>query len=470
MSSDVVIEVRDLAKCYQIYEKPRDRLLQMIFGRFGRRFYREFWALEGLTFAIPKGRVYGILGRNGAGKSTLLQLLCGTVTPTHGEVRIEGRVAALLELGSGFNPEFTGIENVYMNAQLLGLSREEVDGKLGEILAFADIGDFAAQPVKTYSSGMFARLAFSVAIHVDPDVLIVDETLSVGDAWFQHKSMARMRRLMESGCTVLFVSHSIDAVRALCDQAIWLESGKVKMSGPVVEVTNAYMNDVFVEHNRIVLASAVEMDSSGHIEDHRRIDEGAMHPTDAAGDEAEGPASVRSVNDVVVSDESIGNVSIPEDAAPGAFEEPEFQGVLRVVSLAIEDRSGTETTKLEQGERFSIVARVRFGADLDNISIGFLIKDQFGQDLTGESVFNTRRAGVSVKSGQVLTARFSSTMALRGGQSYSLALRVNQVSRWDRADNVVIYADELALVFDVLSDPDKPMWFKFKLPFEVSVK
>jgi len=468
MSSDAVIEVRDLAKCYQIYEKPRDRLLQMIFGRFGRRFYREFWALEGLTFAIPKGRVYGILGRNGAGKSTLLQLLCGTVTPTHGEVRIEGRVAALLELGSGFNPEFTGIENVYMNAQLLGLSREEVDGKLGEILAFADIGDFAAQPVKTYSSGMFARLAFSVAIHVDPDVLIVDETLSVGDAWFQHKSMARMRRLMESGCTVLFVSHSIDAVRALCDQAIWLESGKVKMSGPVVEVTNAYMNDVFIEHNRIAREAAAEQVASVHGQSEAGIDGDA-----ARGDEAaDGPESamITASTDVAVADQPGGNLPIAEAAAAGAFEETEFQGVLRVSRLAIEDGSGAETTKLEQGARFSIVARIQFAADLDNISIGFLVKDQFGQDLTGESIFNTRRAGVSVKAGQVLTARFSSKMALRGGQSYSLALRVNQVSRWDRADNVVIYADELALVFDVLSDPDKPMWFKFKLPFEVSVE
>lgn len=443
MSSEIAIEVRDLAKCYQIYEKPRDRLLQMILGRFGRRFYREFWALEGLTFTIPKGRVYGVLGRNGAGKSTLLQLLCGTVTPTHGDVRVEGRVAALLELGSGFNPEFTGIENVYMNAQLLGLSHEEVDGKLAEILEFADIGDFASQPVKTYSSGMFARLAFSVVIHVDPDVLIVDEALSVGDAWFQHKSMARMRRLMESGCTVLFVSHSIDAIRALCDQAIWLESGKVKMSGPAVEVTNAYMSDVFVEHNRIALVSTHE------------------HPAVLDGD---GPI------DADIAEEPDGSLTTSDADSEETFEEPDFQGVLRVSKLAIEDSAGLETNKLEQGARFSIVARVHFAAALDNISIGFLIKDQFGQELTGESIFNIRRAGVSVKSGQVLTARFSSTMALRGGQSYSLALRVNQVSRWDRADNVVIYADELALVFDVLSDPDKPMWFKFKLPFEVSVK
>ena len=233
MSSEVALTVKGLAKRYYIYDKPHRRLLQMLLARTGRRFYREFVALQDISFTVPKGKVVGILGKNGAGKSTLLQIICGTLTPSDGTVEVRGRVAALLELGSGFNPEFTGIENIYLNGQILGLSRKEVDAKLADILAFADIGDFVHQPVKTYSSGMFARLAFSVAVNVEPDLLIVDEALSVGDAWFQHKSMARMRQLMESGCSVLFVSHSIDAVRALCDEAIWLEQGRVKMHGNV---------------------------------------------------------------------------------------------------------------------------------------------------------------------------------------------------------------------------------------------
>ena len=240
MSSESILEVKNLGKSYQIYEKPHHRLMQMLFGRVGKSFYREFWALRDISFAVPKGQIIGILGKNGAGKSTLLQIICGTLSPSHGEVHVQGRVAALLELGSGFNPEFTGIENIYMNAQIFGQTREQTDAKLDDILAFADIGDFVHRPVKTYSSGMFARLAFAVVIHVNPDILIVDEALSVGDAWFQHKSMARMRQLMESGCTVLFVSHSIDAVRALCDKAIWLEKGLVKMQGNVTDVTNAY--------------------------------------------------------------------------------------------------------------------------------------------------------------------------------------------------------------------------------------
>lgn len=435
MSSEYAIEVRGLSKCYQIYEQPRDRLLQMLLGRAGKRFYKEFWALRDIEFSIPKGQVYGILGKNGAGKSTLLQIICGTLASTTGSVRVAGRVSALLELGSGFNPEFTGIENIYMNAQLLGLEKSEIDARLDQIIGFADIGEHVYQPVKTYSSGMFARLAFSVAIHVEPDILIVDETLSVGDAWFQHKSMARMRQLMESGCTVLFVSHSIDAVRALCDHAIWIEGGRVKMQGGVTELTNAYMNDVFIEHNRIVLES---MGSDGPEITGALVEpEQAMDPDDAVEDEPP-----------------------PVPADDGA--------VLRIESVQILDAKGVPTTKLEQGEDFTIALDVLFHQQLCNISAGFLIKDQFGQELTGESVFNTYRRSLDVNAGQRVRFRFASSMLLRGGQSYSMAIRLNQVSKWDRSDNVIIHADELALVFDVLADSDNPMWFKFRMPFRVA--
>ncbi|WP_312348802.1 ABC transporter ATP-binding protein [Stenotrophomonas acidaminiphila] len=444
MSSENAIEVSGLDKCYQIYEKPRDRLMQLLFGRFGRRFYKEFWALEGISFNIPKGKVYGILGKNGAGKSTLLQIICGTLAASKGEVRVSGRISALLELGSGFNPEFTGIENIYMNAQLLGLSRSEVDQKLEKIISFADIGDHVHQPVKTYSSGMFARLAFSVAIHVDPDVLIVDEALSVGDAWFQHKSMARMKRLMEGGCTVLFVSHSIDAVRAMCDHAIWIEGGRMKMQGNVTEVTNAYMNDVFIEHNRIVLES---MDGNG---------------TDEGGGIAEpmlaGP-------ETTFEGDEPGQCETGQDEPDAPVKDG---AVLHVASLQMLDARGMPTTKLSQGEDFTIALDVVFHRDLRNISAGFLIKDQFGQELTGESVFNAYRKSIDVNAGQRVGFRFSSSMLLRGGQSYSLAIRLNQVSKWDRSDNVIIHADELAMVFDVLTDSDRPMWFKFKMPFKVT--
>jgi lipopolysaccharide transport system ATP-binding protein len=439
MSSEAIIDVAELGKCYQTYEKPHHRLLQMLFSRLGRTYHREFWALRDVTFSIPKGKIVGILGKNGAGKSTLLQIICGTLTPSHGDVNVRGRVAALLELGSGFNPEFTGVENVYMNAQLLGMTREQTDAKLEAILAFADIGDFVRQPVKTYSSGMFARLAFSVVIHVEPDILIVDEALSVGDAWFQHKSMARMRQLMESGCTVLFVSHSIDAVRALCDEAIWMERGGIKMQGNVTEVTNAYMNDVFIEHNRITLQ--------------------ASQPAAPAT-----PPAPQESSQVVPQESKAPEAENIQSAALGL----DGGRILRVRAQQLRNSDGEIVEHLGQGEKFSLEFELEILQPVKNVSVGFLIKDQFGQELTGESYFNTQRHSLDFEAGRIVRFVFDSTMLLRGGQSYSVALRINQVSKWDRSDNVVLYADELAMVFDVLADSDAPMWFKFKMPFEVS--
>ena len=229
MSSEIAIKVENLSKCYQIYDKPRDRLLQMLF-RGHRTFYREFWALRDVSFEIKRGETVGIIGRNGSGKSTLLQLICGTLNPTGGSIHTRGRIAALLELGSGFNPEFTGRENVYMNASILGLTHEEIDARFDAIAAFADIGDFIEQPVKTYSSGMYVRLAFAVIAHVDADILVIDEALSVGDAFFTQKCMRFLRRFMENG-TVLFVSHDTGAVINLCQSGIWLEKGSVKHKG-----------------------------------------------------------------------------------------------------------------------------------------------------------------------------------------------------------------------------------------------
>jgi lipopolysaccharide transport system ATP-binding protein len=439
MSFEVALMVQGLAKRYYIYDKPHRRLLQMLLARTGRRFYREFVALQDISFTVPKGKVVGILGKNGAGKSTLLQIICGTLTPSDGTVEVRGRVAALLELGSGFNPEFTGIENIYLNGQILGLTRKEVADKLEDILAFADIGDFVHQPVKTYSSGMFARLAFSVAVNVEPDLLIVDEALSVGDAWFQHKSMARMRELMESGCSVLFVSHSIDAVRALCDEAIWLEQGRVKLQGNVTDVTNAYMNDVFIEHNRIVLQSICKLAAS---ESNKTS---ANNETD----------KIASINQ-----KQLKNF----DHTPAALD---ASTVLTVRSKILRNSQGQVAAHILQGESFSLEFDLEIHKSTQNLSLGFLIKDQFGQELTGESYFNTHRHSLDFDAGQSVRFVFKSKMILRGGQSYALALRVNQVSKWDRSDNVVIFADELALVFDVLSDTENPMWFKFTMPFEV---
>ncbi len=228
MSSDIAIAAHGLGKRFSLFVQPQDRLKQLLWGRL-KTYSRDFWALQDVSFEVPRGQVLGLVGRNGAGKSTLLQLLCGTLQPTTGTLQVRGRVAALLELGAGFNPEFSGIDNVFMNAAILGLPRAEVEQRLDAILAFADIGDFVHQPVKTYSSGMFVRLAFAVATSVEPDILVIDEALSVGDGAFARKSFDRIMQLKEGGATIVFCSHAMYHVQALCQQALWLDRGRVQM-------------------------------------------------------------------------------------------------------------------------------------------------------------------------------------------------------------------------------------------------
>ncbi|CAH1077468.1 ABC transporter ATP-binding protein [Candidatus Nitrotoga sp. 1052] len=272
-AGDIAIRVSNLSKCYQLYDNPRDRLKQFVMPKLCRAipalrkffpgpslrsphsalptsksdptFYKEFWALKDVSFEIKKGETVGIIGRNGSGKSTLLQLICGTLSPTSGSVETYGRIAALLELGSGFNPEFTGRENVYMNAAVLGLSKEEIDARFDDIASFADIGDFIEQPVKTYSSGMFVRLAFAIQANVDPEILIVDEALAVGDAYFVHRCMLRFNELQKSGTTILFVSHDASSVRSLCSRAMWLVDGGIKEEGDSSRVVDTYLAHLF---------------------------------------------------------------------------------------------------------------------------------------------------------------------------------------------------------------------------------
>lgn len=239
MSSELVIDARALSKRYPLYSRPSDRLKQLLMGR-SQSHEQTFQALQDVNLQVSRGEVVGLVGRNGAGKSTLLQLLCGTLMPSSGSLQVQGRIAALLELGAGFNPDFTGIENVFMNGAILGMKRQEIERRLDEIVAFADIGDFIHKPVKTYSSGMYVRLAFSVATSTDPDILIIDEALSVGDGAFARKSFDRIMGLKEAGKTIFFFSHSMYQVEALCARAIWMEKGRVKMDGNAADVTSAY--------------------------------------------------------------------------------------------------------------------------------------------------------------------------------------------------------------------------------------
>src|SRR2546421_11117985 len=242
------LRIDNVSKQYRTYARPGDRLKESLTrGRLRR--HKEFWALRDISFEVERGATVGLVGPNGCGKSTLLQIIAGTLEPTHGEVLHEGRIAALLELGAGFDPEFTGLENVYMNASLLGLSRRETDALFPRIERFAEIGAFIYQPVKTYSSGMYVRLAFAIAASVEPDILVVDEALAVGDAVFQHRCVRRIKDLQESGTTVLFVSHDLAAVRALCSRAILLNGGRVVSDGRPIDVLNHYQK-IIMERER----------------------------------------------------------------------------------------------------------------------------------------------------------------------------------------------------------------------------
>lgn len=257
-SNDVVVDVSNLSKCYEIYETPRDRLKQLALPRMYKTankltslaglsnrfnqpdYYREFWALHDVTFQVRRGETLGIIGRNGSGKSTLLQILAGTLNATEGSVTVNGRIAALLELGSGFNPEFTGRENVYLNGMILGLTQSEIDDRYDQIVAFADIGEFIDQPVKTYSSGMFVRLAFAVQAHIDASIVIIDEALAVGDVFFRQKCYARLEELKEQGAAILLVTHSMPDIEQYCKNAILLDQGKQTFTGNAVEATKHY--------------------------------------------------------------------------------------------------------------------------------------------------------------------------------------------------------------------------------------
>ena len=239
MSSEIAVRAHDLAKEYRLYGRPQDRLRQMMWGR-RRRFYQPVGAVAGVSFEIHRGETVGIVGQNGSGKSTLLQLVAGTLRPTRGSCEAHGRVAALLELGAGFDPELTGRENVYLNAALLGFRRAEVDARFESIAAFADIGRFLDHPVKTYSTGMFVRLAFAVAVSIEPDVLLIDEALAVGDLRFQIKCLERLRALQQRGVTILLVSHSVDQVKRFCARCLWLDGGRVVMDGPAGLVADRY--------------------------------------------------------------------------------------------------------------------------------------------------------------------------------------------------------------------------------------
>jgi lipopolysaccharide transport system ATP-binding protein len=367
MSSELAIHARGLGKAYQIFARPEDRLKQLIVGK-RRRYYREFWALRNLDLEIERGHTVGIVGRNGSGKSTLLQMICGTLTPTTGDLNVRGRIAALLELGAGFNSEFSGTENVFLNAQILGLSRSEIEKRFDRIAAFADIGPYIEQPVKTYSTGMYSRLAFAVAIHVDPEILVVDEALSVGDEAFQRKCFARIQEIREGGSTVLFVSHGASSVIELCDQAVLLDGGERLLTGEPKAVIAKYQK---------LLYAPVEKAES--IRNEIRAIRDNIAPEPPPLETAAAPAKAKEED--AWFDQHMLPKSTVEYLTRGAH----------VSDVQITTTSGKRVNVLNSGEEYFYKYRVHFHQDAYNVRAGMLVKTISGLELGGLTTHPTEQ-------------------------------------------------------------------------------
>jgi lipopolysaccharide transport system ATP-binding protein len=403
MTTDHVIKASNLSKCYRVYEHPRHRLLQALWGRdrWGRpkQLYREFWALHPLDLTLKRGQTLGVVGRNGSGKSTLLQLLCGTLQPTSGNVEVQGRIGALLELGSGFNPEFSGLENIYLNAALLGLSRSETENKLNAILGFADIGEFIYQPVKTYSSGMVVRLAFAVQAHIDPELLVVDEALAVGDELFQKKCYAHLERLKERGTAVLLVTHSCPQIIQHCDQALLLHRGRARMLDEPARVTSTYQ--------RLMNASDEAWDSEFSGVHHS--EKVATHPDDNATPAGQPQARITG-NDVVANTPSTGQEGWFDPLlCPQSTEMyPSHGAEIRDASFRMMD--GTAANVLPIGQDFKVVVSYEASEDLRDLTFVCTLANVTGQRITGQtcpSLIGGPSGVASCEAGQRWTITFS---------------------------------------------------------------
>jgi len=406
-----VIEVVGLEKAYHIYDTPHDRLKQIFLG-WKRNYYRDFLALKDVNFKVLKGQSVGVIGRNGAGKSTLLQLLTGTLTPTKGSVKINGKVAAVLELGSGFNPEFSGRENIYLYASLFELKKSCIEERFQKIVDFSELGDFIDQPVKAYSSGMQARLAFSVIAHVDADILIIDEALSVGDAFFAQKCMRFLRQFQERG-TILFVSHDLAAVTAFCDHAIWLEGGVVRDAGSAKDVCEKYFAQLYMQHTGAEGAAAV---AGVAVEDEEA--------EEVIEEEPEGEIIEQRV--VMQDDETIfkGAQEIesfgfnPQSSTFGT-------GGAEILNVSFTNARGRQLTVCEGGADVVVKVTAKAIHDVDLPIIGFIIKDRLGQPLIGGNTYHSyKETPVRVAAGKRVEAAFHFKLPILAVGDYSIVAAV----------------------------------------------
>jgi lipopolysaccharide transport system ATP-binding protein len=434
MGEEIAISLKNVSKCFKRYARPVDRLQELMLP--GKSRANEFWAVRDINLEIPKGETVGIIGRNGSGKSTMLQIIAGTLTPTTGEVQVKGRVSALLELGSGFNPEFTGMQNVFFNGRLLGLSQKEIENKFDAIASFADIGDFIDQPVKTYSSGMFVRLAFAVAVNVDPEILIVDEALSVGDVVFQHRCMRRMRNLMDSGVTTLFVSHDSGAIKTLCNSAVMIHDGKMYTSG--------LPNAVIIEYMKLLTDLELNIGQSDQPETHQQVK--TEYPIEDSDHDSDKSNSAKPLeNQSKIKRRGSGRALIEKIKLLNQFGEDDGESPI-----------------FSFNEEVTLVVNIKAYEALKSCLLGFYICDKNGNEILGTNTFEENLKIGAIEVGETIQIKFKFKIPLRNG-SYSLtvaAAESYQVLTLDWIDN--------AIVFQVLPpDTGKTVYALIDHPVEV---
>ena len=443
MDKDIAIKVKNVTKTYQLYNSHADRVKEA-FHPLRKKYSRLFNALSDVSFQVEKGEFIGIIGRNGSGKSTLLQIICGILLPTLGSVEANGRIAALLELGAGFNPEFTGRENVYLNASILGFGKEEIDNKFDEIEGFADIGEFIDQPVKIYSSGMAIRLAFAVQANVDPDILIIDEAISVGDFYFQAKCMKRMSQLIEKGVTILLVTHGVDAVTQLCDRAVYLESGNIKQIGSAISVVDAYLKDVRRDQY-----------ASGLIEE---LHEEQSNSTLSASE------NLIAIN----KEEAIFGSLFKSDPTFAEKVRPYRYGTggARVMYIELLDQQGQPTDSFGFRETIAVRAYIEVYKNLDALNCCLLIRNKHGIEIMHCTSTEYRYKFPLIQKGDKVIVDISFENVLKPMEAYSIHYTVNNT--YNLQDQEILDLIELAAVFNVRIDSDNPIWYLVWQPFQFS--
>ena len=435
MQNDIAIEVKNLTKSYKLYDKPMDRLKDSL-GLARKRKFKEHLALNNVSLSVRKGETVGIIGTNGSGKSTILKIITGVLTPSSGEVNVDGHISALLELGAGFNLEYNGIDNIYLNGMMIGFSEEEITKRLDSILEFADIGDYVYQPVKTYSSGMFVRLAFAVAINIDPEILIVDEALSVGDVFFQAKCYHKFEEFKNQGKTILFVSHDLSSISKYCDRAVLLNQGVLLGEGTPKEMIDIYKqvlvgqyplpssdveNLLDDEYIRIAAASASdEADkkvSKASVSSKGRKDKKASAKSDAAKEEKEASANT-------TGDASVKN---PDTLEYG-------DGAAVIEEFYATDSTGMRSNSIIKGTDFAVHMKVRFNRDVAAPIFAFTFKNIMGIEITGTNSMVEKAFLEPVKAGEVKEISFTQNMTLQGGE-YLISFGVTGFEK----DNFTVY-------------------------------